>query len=229
MAKVSFSYEINYISNSIDRDSEGKEEKESIFDRFSDGKEEIVEVVYTNSNKENTESHKEDRFSVGKEEKEKKVYSTHTKFCAFGINKCGKGNRCIYAHTFKQLNPITCKWDDECLRNEKCYFKHSNETKVQYVKRAFSEDIKRLNIVLFDQPVFTNPVFTNSIQKPFVKPPKLIVETEEEEKERKIHENVYTEELKKCIRNLRAMYYDPVFEHYCWADVNEFNEDNDRH
>jgi hypothetical protein len=200
---VSFSDNVNYIF--YEKKEEKKEEIEYV---------EVVHNIAVSSNSDTilNNINKEEK----EEKKEKKTYSSHTKFCSFGLNKCSKGNRCIYAHTFKQLNPILCKWNEECLRKEKCYFKHSNETKVQYVKRAFPEDLKRLNIVLFDQPVYKSQV--DKSHKTIAK--------ELSQAEEYLHNE---EEYKKGLRNLHLMYYDPAFEHYCWADINEFDEDNDRH
>jgi hypothetical protein len=147
-----------------------------------------------------------------KDKKEKK-YSTHTKFCMFGLNKCKKGRKCIFAHTFKQINPILCKWDNECLRKEKCYFKHSNETKVHYVKRAFPEDLKRLNINLVDD-------YKNDKND---KNDNLDDETLEENTEE------YKQELRKAIKDLYLKYYDPTFEHYCWDEMCDFDSDIDIH
>lgn len=142
-----------------------------------------------------------------------KVYTKYTKFCLFGLGKCKKGMKCVYAHTFKELNPITCKWNDECLRKEKCYFKHSNETKTEYVKRAFSEDIKRLNICLFEEKHMEN------MEKMELKKDK-----NKEEKEHK--DEKYSDEYLQLVRNFRAMYYDPIFEVRCWADIPESDEDS---
>jgi hypothetical protein len=208
---VSFSDNLNYIF--YEKKEEKKEEVEYV---------EVVHNIVTpcNSLPILNDINKEEK---EEERKEKKTYSTHTKFCSFGLNKCSKGNRCIYAHTFKQLNPILCKWNEECLRKEKCYFKHSTETKVQYVKRAFPEDLKRLNIVIFDRPVYKSQAV--KLHKPIAK----IELSQEEEEERKKREDEYNEECKKSRRDLYLMYYDPAFEHFSWADINEFNEDNDRH
>jgi len=167
---------------------------------------------------------------VDKKSEEKK-YNSHTKFCTFGINKCRKGVRCIYAHTFKQLNPILCKWDEECLRKEKCYFKHSNETKVQYVKRAFPEDLKRLNIVLYD--TLDETVNTSSLK--FLKNMEESNETKEtnetkEKNEKNEKNNIITdfdEEYKTKLTEFLRMYYDPAFECYSWADINEFVDSDD--
>lgn len=145
--------------------------------------------------------------------KEEKKYITHTKFCTFGLNKCRKGERCIYAHTFKQLNPILCKWDGECLRKEKCYYKHSSETKVQYVKRAFPDDLKRLNIVLFEN-------LDKSLVSLKQKEDKNIknIKNDVEDNNEPFDEEGY----KRCLEDFRRKYYDPAFEYYSWDDINEF-------
>jgi hypothetical protein len=126
------------------------------------------------------------------------------------LSRCKRGAKCIYAHTFKELNPIPCKWNEECVRKQTCYYKHDNETKIQYVKRAFPQEIKRLNIILHEKKHNTkikeNPIIE--------------IENNEEFDE---------EGYKKLARNLYLMYYDPVFEHYSWEDINEFDSDNDRH
>jgi hypothetical protein len=177
-----------------------------IIENNADNNTENVENVENTENTENVENNKV-------ENKNKFInYSSHTKFCIFGLNKCRKGSKCIYAHTFKQLNPILCKWDSECLRKEKCYFKHSNESKAQYVIRAFPEDLKRLNIVLFEQPEFK----VNKIDN------KILI------KEEKIDSNIpFSEECKKMIKDLYLKYYDPSFDWFSWADINEFVDSDD--
>lgn len=148
--------------------------------------------------------------------KKEKKYTSHTKFCTFGLNKCRKGERCIYAHTFKQLNPIICKWDGECLRKEKCYYKHSNETKVHYVKRAFPDDVKRLNIVLYENLVsFEQKDIKNNVEEN-----KNYIEEEN-------NETFDEEGYKRCLEDFRRKYYDPAFESYSWADINEFVDSDD--
>lgn len=209
---VSFSDNVNFIFYDKKNKEDNKDDVE------------YVEVVHNTSRLESTDASKESDKEDKEEKKEKKTYSTHTKFCAFGFNKCSKGVKCIYAHTFKQLNPILCKWNEECLRKEKCYFKHSTETKVQYVKRAFPEDLKRLNIVLFEQSVYNKPPVT--LKK--LEEENEVINNGEENKV-KIDDAYDEEEYKKSLRDLHLLYYDPAFEHYCWADINEFNEENDRH
>lgn len=152
-----------------------------------------------------------DNTDITPKESTPKVYSTHTKFCAYGLSKCRKGSKCIYAHTFKELNPITCKWNEDCLRKEKCYFKHNNESKIQYVKRAFAEDLKRLNIILHEKKHKNKPV----------------VQFKDEQKE---EENNFDEdEYKRLTADFHRMYYDPSFEYYSWAEIDEFDSDNDIH
>lgn len=153
-------------------------------------------------------------------EKPEKKYSSHTKFCNFGFNKCRKGEKCVYAHTFKQLNPILCKWNEECVRKEKCYFKHSNETKVNYVKRAFPEDLKRLNIVLYDQ-LETNKstkIYKDDTEKN--SNPNLSTNNN-------MNDQLFDDDYKNALRDFISMYYDPAFECFSWADINEFVDSDD--
>jgi hypothetical protein len=158
----------------------------------------------SDKSKNNIEDVKEELSDNTKQVNEK-VYTKYTKFCTFGLGKCKKGFKCVYAHTVKELNPITCKWNDECLRKEKCYFKHSNETKTQYIKRTFSEEIKKHNILLYEEN---------------------IKEKEEIVKEEKIEEenNFNEEEYIKAITDLRLKFYDPIMDLRCWGDIPD-NED----
>lgn len=142
----------------------------------------------------------------------------YTRFCNLG-KECKRGIKCIWAHTLKQLNPIICKWDtsDEgCLRFEKCFFKHKNETLIQYVKRAFPEDLEKLNI------------FVNNVD-PIVKQ----IENDEnvEENDENTEENENTEEwiqeYMNFLQSYKDAYYDPAFEYYSWAEINQFDSDID--
>jgi len=136
------------------------------------------------------------------ENEPKKVYSSRTKFCTF-LPSCKKKFKCVYAHNFKELCPIMCKYDKDCLRGDKCYYMHSFETKVQYVKRAFKDDIVKLNIKLVESKR-KNKEIKNEIKDEIVEnPPE------------------YYEDMKRIRENLKAMYYDPIFEYMCWADINE--------
>ena len=47
--------------------------------------------------------------------------------CKFGIN-------CIFAHKFRDFCPTDCKFDKRCKKSA-CTFKHSNETKSEFVRR----------------------------------------------------------------------------------------------
>lgn len=139
-----------------------------------------------------------------KKEKKEKVYSTHTKFCTFGKD-CKKKFKCVFAHNFKELCPIMCKYDSECLRKEKCYYMHTYETKVQYVKRAFPEELVKLKIKLVD----------NYNHKEENK--KYIENTDDKE----VLEEDLTEYI-ELVNKLRRMFYDPAFETMYWEDINEF-------
>lgn len=149
---------------------------------------EIVENEVINENEE-------------KDVKKEKVYSSRTKFCTF-LPFCKRRFKCVYAHNFKELCPIMCKYDKECLRGDACYYMHTSETKVQYVKRAFKDDIIKLNIKLVDKR--KNKVTKESVKEEIVEnPPE------------------YYEDMKRIRENLKAMYYDPIFEYMSWADIND--------
>lgn len=141
---------------------------------------------------------------MSEEKYEKKVYSTHTKFCTFGRD-CKKKFKCVFAHNFKELCPIMCKYNNECLRKEKCYYMHSYETKVQYVKRAFSEELVKLKIKLVDYKVKN----------------KEIIEEKDILEEKEILEEDLTE-YREAVNKLRRMFYDPSFDTMYWEDINEF-------
>jgi len=167
----------------------------------------------------------EDTEGLEPEFKKEKVYSLHTKFCLYGFQKCRKGSKCIYAHTFKQLNPIICKWDTECLRKEKCYFKHTSETKVHYVKRAFPEDVKRLHIVLYDNINTCNDNNKTISTKNFI-PPTILTSLDDEGLSPE-EQLISKQRLRESVKELRQKYYDPIFEYLCWADVNELRDSDD--
>jgi len=149
---------------------------------------------------------------VNEEKKEKKVYSTHTKFCTFGKD-CKKKFKCVFAHNFKELCPIMCKYDNECLRKEKCYYMHTYETKVQYVKRAFPEELVKLKIKLVDNHNNHN----NHNHKEENKNKEYIENTDDKE----VLEEDLTE-YRELVNKLRRMFYDPAFETMYWEDINEF-------
>lgn len=182
---------------------------------FSDHIEKITYIKESEDKDELTKS----EYNEELDKKTEKKYISHTKFCSFGINKCRKGHKCIFAHTFKQLNPIICKWDKECLRKEKCYFKHSNETKVQYVLRAFPDDLKKLNIVLYENLDETSNTLKIKDDKN---------ETNNETNEELNKDIPFDDDYKEKLASFIRMYYDPAFEFYSWADINEFvDSDNE--
>ena len=152
--------------------------------------------------KENIEDNKEESI-IEDSLNLQKTYTKYTRFCLFGLGKCKKGIKCLYAHTIKEINVITCKWNDECLRKEKCYFKHSNETKTQYIKRSFPADVKRLNISLFEPKVYNHK--PKEINKP--------------------KEIKYTEDFVEYLRNFKLMYYDPIMDVRRWEDIDDSDDD----
>ena len=156
------------------------------------------------------------------EKKEPKKYDgprqNYTRFCNMGKD-CKRGVRCIWAHTLKQLNPIICKWDlseEGCLRFQKCFFKHKNETLIQYVKRAFPEDLAKLNIHVNN----IDPIKSKETPKE--------EKTEEEEDEYYDIEE-WTREYLKLLQDYKEKFYDPAFEYYTWGEINDFENDTDIH
>jgi len=151
------------------------------------------------------------------EKKDPKKYDgprqNYTRFCNMG-KECKRGVKCIWAHTLKQLNPIICKWDlseEGCLRFQKCFFKHKNENIIEYVKRAFPEDLTKLNIHF------------NNIE----------VKSKQIEKIEKIEEDYdieeWTREYLKLLKEYKEKFYDPAFDIYSWGEINDFVSDIDIH
>jgi len=78
---------------------------------------------------------------------------------------CKRGDECIkeiclFAHTFEELNPTSCKWAGECKRRN-CTYKHDHETKEEYAMRLFKYDMRRMGIFL---PNIMNSEDVSSIQ-----------------------------------------------------------------
>ena len=81
---------------------------------------------------------------------------------------CKRGDECIkeiclFAHTFEELNPTSCKWAGECKRRN-CTYKHDHETKEEYAMRLFKYDMRRMGIFL---PNIMNSEDVSSIQTIF--------------------------------------------------------------
>jgi hypothetical protein len=51
-----------------------------------------------------------------------------------GVNNCKYGQKCKYAHTAEQYNPLQCKYGAKCVNNT-CGYKHPNESIHQYMNR----------------------------------------------------------------------------------------------
>jgi hypothetical protein len=153
-----------------------------------------------------------------KDKKEPKKYDgprkNYTRFCNMGKD-CKRGIKCIWAHTLKQLNPIICKWDlseEGCLRFQKCFFKHKNESIIQYANRAFPEDLIKLNI------------HVNHIEP--IKPKEIEKEIDidiENEIERDYEIEQWTREYLKLLQDYKEKFYDPDFQIYSWGEINDFD------
>jgi len=72
-------------------------------------------------------------------EKEDQVYSKVTcekkKYLACQKVDCKYGSKCIFAHAFGDFEPSLCKFDKKCKNGNNCTFKHSSETKKEFVFR----------------------------------------------------------------------------------------------
>ena len=164
------------------------------------------------------EDTKDTKEETKEDKKDPKKYDgprqNYTRFCNMG-KECKRGVKCIWAHTLKQLNPIICKWDlseEGCLRFQKCFFKHKNETIIQYVKRAFPEDLAKMNI------------HVNNID-PMVKHKEIEKEIEEEDYD--IEE--WTREYLNLLKEYKEKFYDPAFDIYTWGEINDFENETDIH
>lgn len=62
-----------------------------------------------------------------------------TKFCNTFLKKIScKIKNCKFAHNVNELNPVMCKFDRRCNKQiDECEYKHSNESKEQYIRRKF--------------------------------------------------------------------------------------------
>ena len=57
----------------------------------------------------------------------------NTRMCDFAQN-C-KRAKCTFAHTLEEFSPMECNFDRRCRNRETCRFKHSDETKEEFVSR----------------------------------------------------------------------------------------------
>ena len=176
---------------------------------------EVEKSGETDKSEETDKSGETDKKEKEKEKKYEGPRQNYTRFCNLG-KECKRGTRCIWAHTLKQLNPIICKWDlseEGCLRFAKCFFKHKGETLIQYVKRAFPEDLAKLNI------------FVNEIDH--------VSKTVQKEKEKEEYDDEEIEQWKqeylKLLKAYQKKFYDPAFEIYTWGEINDFQSELDMH
>ncbi len=50
---------------------------------------------------------------------------------------CKLGSKCLYAHNIDEFIPIACRLEmkNECIKGNRCTFKHASETKQDFVER----------------------------------------------------------------------------------------------
>jgi hypothetical protein len=64
------------------------------------------------------------------------VPAKKTKFCKFvKMNGSCANKLCTFAHSLKELHPVKCHRDVQCV-NERCFYIHSNESKQEYLDRV---------------------------------------------------------------------------------------------
>lgn len=61
---------------------------------------------------------------------------------------CDRGDECVFAHSYEQLNPVLCAHEGKGCKRTDCVFMHTWESKLSYVRRACMDDIRRLGIEL---------------------------------------------------------------------------------
>ena len=57
----------------------------------------------------------------------------NTRMCDFAKN-C-KRKMCTFAHTIEEFSPMMCNFDRRCRNRDTCRFKHSDETKEEFIVR----------------------------------------------------------------------------------------------
>lgn len=69
------------------------------------------------------------------------------RFCK-KATECDRGDECVFAHRYEQLNPVLCAHESKGCKRTDCVFMHTWESKLSYVRRACMDDILRLGIEL---------------------------------------------------------------------------------
>lgn len=106
-------------STTLQKKKEDEEEASTTLQSKKDAEEEFVPVRIPKEKIKPTTS-----FPV-----EKKMYLACQKAdCKFGA-------KCMFAHTFDVFEPSLCKFDKKCKNGMNCTFKHSSETKRDFVVR----------------------------------------------------------------------------------------------
>lgn len=85
----------------------------------------------------------------------------YTRFCKKATECERLAGECAFAHTYEALNPVLCAHERTkagCTRRKECVFMHTNENKLQYVRRACLADVERLGIDLSTIDEATSPM-----------------------------------------------------------------------
>lgn len=62
----------------------------------------------------------------------------NSRFCSYGLD-CRR-RKCVFAHFFDDLRPVLCRFDQKCVKKDKCFYIHSHESKEDFVRRVYDLD-----------------------------------------------------------------------------------------
>ena len=66
------------------------------------------------------------------------IIDRNSRFCTYGLD-CRR-RKCLFAHFFDDLRPILCRFDQKCVKKDKCFYIHSNESTEEFVLRVYDLD-----------------------------------------------------------------------------------------
>lgn len=73
-----------------------------------------------------------------------------TKMCRY--NPCTMGEKCTFAHSLAELQPLECQFGNRCQWQETCAFLHPGETKSSLIERIYQEYLPRKQVVAAAKP-----------------------------------------------------------------------------
>lgn len=132
---------------------------------------------------------------------EKNSYSLYKSSICFYKSKCKNGDKCCFAHTNTELEPIKCWYDyDSICNNDNCLFWHKNK---ESIKDFYTRTEQKSNEIIKEngKKVYKLlPKITKSVLRKELKPIPIIDETNNEinnkkEKTREIVEQIINEEI----------------------------------